>query len=229
MTFGVNPVTGFPPPTPDEFPGGIQWQLDGVDVGDRTIDTVSFVSGDALAMEVDEDNSARLIITIPAGGGGSVPNLILSLAGASTGNFGGAEFADWTATSVLASADAEWSEDDGGIKLLSAGLYRVTIIGRASADSGAWPTHDGSSATKYGTVTNGTAAAVTPLGRSVHERSAVTSGAAEFSPGYVQWTDEYVVEAEEADQITIPTIYADHYNGVGTDVLFSALVVVTKL
>ncbi len=65
MTFGVTPVTNFPPPTPDEFPGGIQWQLDGVDVGDRTIDTVSFVSGDTLAMEVDEDNPKRLIITIP--------------------------------------------------------------------------------------------------------------------------------------------------------------------
>lgn len=65
MTFGVTPVTGFPPPTPDEFPGGIQWQLDGVDVGDRTIDTVSFVSGETLAMEVDEDDPKRLIITIP--------------------------------------------------------------------------------------------------------------------------------------------------------------------
>lgn len=65
MTFAVSPVADFPPPTPDVFPGGIQWQLDGVDVGDRTVDTVSFVAGAELNVELDPDNPKRLIITIP--------------------------------------------------------------------------------------------------------------------------------------------------------------------
>lgn len=70
MSFSVSPTTGFPPPAPDAFPMGLQWQLAGVNVGDRTVDTVNFVTGDALDMYLDADNPKLLIIVIPAGSGG---------------------------------------------------------------------------------------------------------------------------------------------------------------
>ena len=64
--FGLTPVSGFPPASPDTFPQGIQFQLEGEDVGDRTVDTVNFVAGDALAMSVGSgESSGILTITIP--------------------------------------------------------------------------------------------------------------------------------------------------------------------
>ena len=66
-TFGMTPVSGFPPVTPDSFPQGLQFQLEGEDVGDRTVDTVNFVAGDALAMTVGAGENANILtITIPA-------------------------------------------------------------------------------------------------------------------------------------------------------------------
>lgn len=229
MTFGVTPVAGFPPPTPDAFPGGLQWQLDGADVGDRTIDTVSFVSGDTLAMEVDEDNSARLIITIPAGGGGStVSNLILSLVPTDDPMaFDGVDYTDWTATVAQTSVDAEWDPDAQNIKFNTAGFYRVAMTVKIAPDTGAWPTDqdDGSTVTKYGSAVT---EAIGNRDRSLHERSASFGPEQESSPGSTQWTDEYIVQAS-VDEVTTPVVYAAHYNGQAMGATFTATVVVTKL
>jgi hypothetical protein len=67
MSFAVAPVTDLPPAAADQFPQGLQWQLEGVDVGDRDIDTVNFVAGATLGIEVDPTNPKRLIVTIPSG------------------------------------------------------------------------------------------------------------------------------------------------------------------
>ena len=65
-TFGLTPVSGFPPVSPDIFPQGIQFQEDGVDVGDRTVDTVNFSVGAAFAMSVGAGANANILtITIP--------------------------------------------------------------------------------------------------------------------------------------------------------------------
>jgi hypothetical protein len=231
MSFGITPVAGFPPETPDEFPAGLQWRLSGVNVGTREVDTVNFVSGDTLAMAVDPGDPKILTITIPTGGeGGAVPNLVVQLDGVDPGLFDGVFFADWDATVSQESADAEWSIADGGVKFLAAGLFRVTLIALANADAGVWPTDElgGSVVTQYGSVTSGTAASIAPGAQSVHERSATQGGTGDGSPGFVQWTDEYVVEAA-VDDITVPSLYARHYQGEGTGVFFSGLLVVTKL
>jgi len=39
--FSISPVSPYPPATGEPFPVGIQWQDDGLDLGDRTIDTVN--------------------------------------------------------------------------------------------------------------------------------------------------------------------------------------------
>lgn len=43
MTFGINPVTGFPPAAADDFPNFIQFQWNGVNLGGPDADTVNFV------------------------------------------------------------------------------------------------------------------------------------------------------------------------------------------
>ena len=43
--FSITPLGTFPPPTPDDFPVGVQWQDDGANLGDRTVDTVNLRRG----------------------------------------------------------------------------------------------------------------------------------------------------------------------------------------
>lgn len=43
--FSMTPATGFNPQTPDEFPVGLQFQLDGEDLGGPDVDTFNVVQG----------------------------------------------------------------------------------------------------------------------------------------------------------------------------------------
>lgn len=43
--FSLTPLGTFPPPSPDDFPVGVQWQDDGTNLGDRTVDTVNLRRG----------------------------------------------------------------------------------------------------------------------------------------------------------------------------------------
>lgn len=231
MSFAVTPVVGFPPGAPEEFPMGLQWQLAGADVGGREVDTVNFVAGDTLAMVVDPEDPKLLTITIPTGGeGGAVPNLVLTLTGNASFSFNGSGLTEWTASTVVASADAEWN--GLAVEYQSTGLFRISIVGRVTAGSSVWPSDagNGSTVTKYGSaVDEGQAVGIQGLDRSVHERSAFASGpSAELTPGYVQWTDEYVVEVLAVGDSTTIEIYADHY--LSSEAAFAdAIVTVTKL
>jgi hypothetical protein len=68
--FSISPAGPFPPPESQDFPRGIQFQLEGVDVGGRNIDTINFVPGAVLdvTVGVGEDSNV-LTITIPSGSG----------------------------------------------------------------------------------------------------------------------------------------------------------------
>lgn len=44
-TFSLTPIGTFPPPAPQDFPVGVQYQEDGIDLGDRAIDTVNLRRG----------------------------------------------------------------------------------------------------------------------------------------------------------------------------------------
>lgn len=234
MTFGVTPVAGFPPPpTSDQFPGGIQWQLDGTDVGDRTIDTVSFVEGAEIGMEVDPDDERRLVITIPTSGGGSaVPNLVLSLFANSFFD-AGSDITAWEVDTLQESADAAWSQDDGGILMSSAGLYRVSITARITANSELWPTDalGGTMVTKYGTQCGGSVTSIGGMERSLHVRPAEDLGpiVQDDNPGFVQWTDEYVIQATEENNYVIVGAHVSHYLGGEDGLSVDATVTVTKL
>lgn len=68
-TFGITPVTGFPPVTDDGFPRFIQFQVDGNDVGGRSVENVNFV-GD-VSGTVSSDGST---VTIDVTGGSGSPS-----------------------------------------------------------------------------------------------------------------------------------------------------------
>lgn len=44
-SFSLTPLGTFPPPAPQDFPVGVQWQQDGTNLGDRTVDTINVTGG----------------------------------------------------------------------------------------------------------------------------------------------------------------------------------------
>jgi hypothetical protein len=62
--FSLTPLGTFPPPAPDDFPVGIQWQDDGTNLGDRTVDTVNLRHGLTASRGTAETAN---ILTIDAG------------------------------------------------------------------------------------------------------------------------------------------------------------------
>lgn len=62
--FSLTPLGTFPPPTPDDFPVGIQWQDDSTNLGDRTVDTVNLRHGLTASRGTAETAN---VLTIDAG------------------------------------------------------------------------------------------------------------------------------------------------------------------
>jgi hypothetical protein len=56
MGFGMYPGTGWPVPTPDDFPNFIQFQEDGVNLGGPDADTVNF-TGNVSATRGEGENA----------------------------------------------------------------------------------------------------------------------------------------------------------------------------
>lgn len=69
MTFSVTPAAGFNAATDEEFPDYMQFQQNGVDLGDRAADTLNF--GEGLTATRGAGETAN-VVTVEAAGGGSV-------------------------------------------------------------------------------------------------------------------------------------------------------------
>lgn len=69
MSFGITPASGWPTPASDDFPTGIQFQFEGVDLGGPDAHTVNFVSagsGGVFSVTRGEGESAGVItVAIP--------------------------------------------------------------------------------------------------------------------------------------------------------------------
>lgn len=65
-TFGITPVTGFPPVTDDGFPRFIQFQEEGTEVGNRSVENLNFTNGAELS--VSSDGSTVTVDLSSAGG-----------------------------------------------------------------------------------------------------------------------------------------------------------------
>lgn len=63
--FSITPAAAFPPVASDGFPRFMQWQHDGVDVGDTAVETVNFTGDGVTAVTV---NSAGSTLDVQLGG-----------------------------------------------------------------------------------------------------------------------------------------------------------------
>lgn len=61
--FSVTPVGPFPPVNSEPFPSFIQWQWEGVDIGDRTVNTVNIIGASDISVGTGEETNV-LTITI---------------------------------------------------------------------------------------------------------------------------------------------------------------------
>jgi len=90
--FSVSPVGPFPPVTSEEFPDFLQWQWEGVDVGDTTVDTVNLTGDVTVSVGTGEETNVLSIAVVGGSGSGSLQfqedGVDLGAADANTVDFG---------------------------------------------------------------------------------------------------------------------------------------------
>ena len=126
MAFGLTPVSGFPPPTPDEFPNFIQFRADGENLGGPDADTVDFVYP-LVATRGTGENSNIVTVTSdenpyasPAVGASLVA---FKLSGSGSGA--------WTFTSLVEDAGVgSWNDTTDIFTFAGAGVYQVQVSAR---------------------------------------------------------------------------------------------------
>lgn len=126
MAFGLTPVTGFPPVTPDEFPNFIQFRADGTNLGGPDADVVDFVYPLVATRGTGENENVVTVTTaenpsaVPAG---SIDVMAFTLTGSGSGA--------WTFASLLADADVgSWNDGTDVLTFASAGVYQVQVASR---------------------------------------------------------------------------------------------------
>lgn len=65
MSFGITPVSNWPPPASDDFPQYLQFQANGVDMGGADADTLDF-RGAVSATRGEGENANRVTVTFGA-------------------------------------------------------------------------------------------------------------------------------------------------------------------
>lgn len=149
-------------------------------------------------------------------GGGAHPMLIFTLP-ESIGDFASNEFTSWdSATVVQESEDAHWSDDNHAIVFDTAGVYQITVRGRADGNFG-WPSDE---IVLYGIKIDGST-----IGQ--HARYESTGEGAGFASEFVQWTDTTIVSAT-AEMELVLGIFAKAYTA-GSSVSFRATVTVQRV
>lgn len=129
--FSITPLGTFPPPTPDDFPVGIQWQDDGTNLGDRTADTVNLRHGLTASRGTAETAN---VLTIDAGTftwrDVTADDLVLS---ADISN--GLKVTSGTATIITVPNDDQLdiaaSDGDVSLLIMQAGAGSVAVVGQS--------------------------------------------------------------------------------------------------
>lgn len=217
MTFGITPAQGFNAPTPDgDFPDFLQFQEDGVNLGDRAADTLNFGTG-LTATRGTGENANVVTVESDGGGGGAAPSLIVQLFANNPGVMDGSLFSDWTGNPMTVSTDAAWSEPDKAIKFLATGLYRIQITAQTNTGSG-WPTDQTWVGSDFGDDVS--------IERTVYARHDGENVATENTVG---WSDEFVVNVTAVNQLVPPKVYGRAYVSASSPMNFKARVTVQRL
>jgi len=200
--FSISPLTNVPPPQADEFPNFIQWQEDGVNLGGPDADTINCSSGITATRGVGENSN---VVTLTAAGGATigVSRMIAPADPPSEDRmlFDGTSFLDqWTDVALVVSADWEWQSIEQLLHIITAGVYRVTLVCSLDTDNyGAeWP--DGNST--YGSTVIGAFTTNTSAQARTH-----TTGDLEDQRNVMAWTDQHIIEAS-ADSTYQVGVYA---------------------
>lgn len=223
MAFGFNPAgNGFPSQAPEGFPNFIQFQADGVNLGDPDVDTVDFVYP-LIATRGAGENSNVVTVTTAENPSAAIPvataddPLVLSLVGNASSALDGVEYSDWTGTVARTSGDLTWNEAANTITVVNTGLYEVEIVGRLSPTLGAFP---GANSVYYG---SGVFNALNALENSCHAAVPV------FGLSFTQWTDKYLFNASALPASIAPKLYAKAYGNETETCSFSAVVTVRRI
>lgn len=130
--FSISPASPFPPSTGEPFPVGIQWQDDGLNLGDRTVDTVN-IRTRLLASRGSGETSNVLTIDAGAFTWRDVTDDD-SVAAADLGNGLKVETAG-SATLITVPGDDELglsaSEGDVSMLIMQAGVGAVSVEGQS--------------------------------------------------------------------------------------------------
>jgi hypothetical protein len=122
--FSITPVASYPPPTGEPFPVGIQWQDDGTNLGDRTVDTINLRDGIVGSRGSGETAN---VLTIDVASSPSAAAAAEPWAGRFFGStlFDGTTFSAWsTVLENVASADFDLTGTT--LTILRSGIYQVT-------------------------------------------------------------------------------------------------------
>ena len=125
MTFGLTPVTGYPPATADDFPNFIQFQQDGENLGGPDADTVNFTGDGVSATRGEGENAGVVTVTVAGGGQAEVMVVSLQVFVDELSSSASGMVVDWTSSPTVASTDAEWDDSENGVVFATAGVYRV--------------------------------------------------------------------------------------------------------
>lgn len=223
FSFSMVPVSGFNPQTEDQFPTGLQFQNDGVDLGLPTADTLNFGAGTTATRGTGENANVVTVVAEGGGGGSETDTLAVNLYGTTPGIFDGSTFNTWEPVDppIQESADVGWDNDAGQLLFVTPGLYEIEIQGRVQADTGTWPNTAGSSV--YGTHLSGTYGQNT----STHFLNGAPAAVGGGGTGSVVFNDRFVMRATAAMNYPI-ALYASNYLSSAAAV-FSALVTVKRL
>lgn len=123
--FSITPAGPFPPPASGDFPVGIQWQDDGVDLGDRAVDTVNLRDGIVASRGTGETAN---VLTIDVGSNPSGATETQPWLGRFFGStdFDGTTFSAWS-TVLEDGASADLDLTGTSLTILRSGVYQVQM------------------------------------------------------------------------------------------------------
>ena len=222
MPFGVEPDLGGAEAAPGDLLSFIQFMNGATALGGPDADTLIFGTG-LSATRGTGATANEVTVTAESGGGAESPTLVAELEANASAAFDGADFSNWTATTLASSTDAVCTPGTGVVTFTQNGLYEVKIVGKITAPA-PWPDIE---ETVYGSFVD---AALFGFDRGSHSRTAGTAPSMGSNQRYVQWTDSFMVNITSfATETVTPAIYAAPYDSPGEVADMAAVISVKRL
>ena len=137
--FSISPVGPFPDPSSSQFPDYIQFQQDGTNLGDATVDTINFTDNITATRGVGE-NANVLTVSATGGGAAAIPWVGSFVDDTGTFLFDGVEHSAWTVTQASGlAASTDFNLTGNTLTVTQNGVYEVSVIASFLPQAGLWP------------------------------------------------------------------------------------------